>query len=177
MYWTKKTKIRVGPHMWVVMSRPQWLSETNLSLDQYKRGLSSLVSAGLVISTKHVRSGVTVAHLRLSEKAVGRLEAPYFDPLGEPDLGVSVGADSHQPLVQQCTNGGCTSAPTYISKEIKKGDKEVSSEPPLAEQIGDAEKGAEMVKPVGKTIAEIMASAEASKASANWGYAILSRSD
>jgi hypothetical protein len=117
-YWMAKTKITRGPHKWVAMTREQWMQETCCTLDEYKRGLARLKSAGLIETEHHLFKGRRIAFMRLSDKAQECISAPLT-------------------AVQNCTTGGCETAPANKEPSVLKvskgkGDKKVSSEQPLA---------------------------------------------
>lgn len=188
-YWQAKTKIRIGARFYVVMSREEWVAETALTLDTYKRGLAKLVKDGLVEVEHHMRNGLKTAYLRLSDKANEALTQPYFEPENGKGIGAKlhqpVGATMHQTPGENAPTGWCETAPTIIS-EIKKGDKGdnlVSSELALApaeaelsgvtgEGISEYTEGTvETMKTVsgkgsGKTVAELLAQAPSKPAAA-----------
>jgi len=115
-YWMRKTKFKIDGEACVVMSRERWMGETALSLDAYKRGLSSLKQDELIIVKHGFHRGIRLAHIRLSERAIRLLS-----PEGKS-------ATMHQGEEQICAEEGGKSAPaytTYIS-EVDKGDNLVS---------------------------------------------------
>lgn len=127
-YWMRKTKIRHGPHMWVVMSREEWLEETGCTVNEHKNAVGRLKALDLVVIETHLFRGRTRSFMRLSDGVLEHIETGSGWLSTAPAGWLSGTPTESLP-----------GEPTYIDptglKEVKKGDKEVSGETPLAPPI------------------------------------------
>lgn len=111
-YWMGKTKIRRGPHRWVVMSRDEWLEETGCTLKEYTNAIKRLKEAGLVTAEYHLYRGKRHGFFRLTDLALNALKG-------------TAGSDPEGTL-HSYPVGTPIKEPSVLS-EVKKGDKKVSS--------------------------------------------------
>jgi len=112
-YWQKLATMEWDGHVWIAKSREDWIYETGLSIDQYKRAVTELRRGNLVQTEKHFFHNRQVTFTRLLARGQVLLN------------GGTVADFDHEGSVQICTNQGCTDAPTYgadMHHSIYKGD-------------------------------------------------------
>jgi hypothetical protein len=129
VYWsepdhTGRTKLRVQRDgvYWIAKARDEWMHETGLTMEQYKRAVSVLKRRGLIEVRVMRFNGLAIGHTRLiadalqeallGGKATNRV-------VGNPPTGWGV---SHQPFVTETTtqttynkNGACRSKVSTIT--------------------------------------------------------------
>lgn len=64
-YWQTHAKVERKGHVWIAKAREEWMVETGLSLQQYKRSVSELRSLNLVETEKHYFRQRQVTYTRL----------------------------------------------------------------------------------------------------------------
>lgn len=124
-YWMRKTKIRHGPHMWVVMSRDEWLEETGCTVNEHKNAVGRLKSLDLVVIETHLFRGRTRSFMRLADGVLEHIEAGSGWCLTAPSSWLPGTPTESLP-------GTPTNKEPTVPKEVKEGDKLVSGEASLA---------------------------------------------
>lgn len=107
VYWSTRMKVRDYTGVfWVAKTREDWMAETGLTLDQYKRAIQVLKRKNLV-EVKVMRfKGVAMSHTRLLQ--------PIALRVGKPP---AAWVDTHHPGGGSCTNPVRTETTTETTTE------------------------------------------------------------
>lgn len=113
-YWIEKTKIERDGKTWVVMSREQWMADTASTQSEVDRAIATLKRAGLIDAEKHLFGSKMRVFMRPSARA-------------------HLLKNANTDVLKYAKTGVLKNEKFLCSSEFKKGEKEVSGEPPLAE--------------------------------------------
>lgn len=102
-YWHQHMQVTRNGRQWIAKTAAEWQEETQLSLDQYRRGVALLREHGLIDTEQHFFAKRNVTFLRLTEKGISiRLgeqlcnsAQPELCKFAQPEL-----CNSAQPQVQ-----------------------------------------------------------------------------